>query len=258
MKNKLENSLKNSFAMSNIQTDQHHFQTVVAVAHNELSKKEKRKRIKFSAFLVSQIKFTAWKIWMVQGLILVVLCSVLSACFGDLFLSRPQHIAILLCGSAIVVLMTAMPFIQRGLRYKMYEIEVATKFSSIKLLSAKLLIIGIGDAIMLSSVLLLALFKTTLTIGTIALYLMLPFLVLTSVCLYVLGHVPVHRFSLYCGSGCAAIFLIVAGFRYLYPEIVKQTFSVSWSLICIALVMFCVYQLRYIMRHSTYAEAQFA
>lgn len=258
MKSKLDHRIKASLSGSAIYPDENHLSKVITLAHLECTKKGKGRRMNSAGFLLSQIKYTAWKIWLVQGLILIVLCMALSACFGTSFINISQHVAVLLCGSAILVLMTAIPFIQRGLRYQMHEIEAAAMFSSAKLLAAKLLIIGIGDSVMLGCVLLLVLFKTTTNIGTAFLYLMLPFLTVTSAFLYLLGHVPAHRFSGYCGCIGAVVFMIVSGLSYLNPAITKMTFSVSWGFVYFILAIFCIYQLHYIMRRSSYTEVQFS
>lgn len=256
MNSKFENSLKASLRRPEAHPGCHDLEKVTAAAEKIFVKKRSRKRISFTAFLIRQMKYTAWKIWALQGLLLLVLCPVLFACFGSLLLSRPQHVAVLLSGSAILVLLTAIPFVQRGVRYKMCEVEAAAKFSSARLLAARLLVIGIGDSIMLGSVFLLALLKTTVSTGTAALCIMLPFLAVSSAYLYILGHIPVHRISVCCIGISAVVFLAIAALCYFYPDAAKQSFSLGWGLLCLVFTVFCIYQLHYILRRSSLPAMQ--
>lgn len=256
MNRKVEYQLKAGLSRSEAEVDPLHLQKVLAQCHTALDQKERPKGISFFEFLKGQVKYTAWKIWGVQGVFLVFLCALLSAGFGNALFSKPQHIAILLGSGGILVFMTAIPFVQRGLRYQMQEIEAATRFSSVKLLAARLLIIGMGDGLMLGSLLLLALFQTAIPLEMAVLCILLPFLAVTSGVLYVLGHLPARRFPLCCAGICVAVFLLILGLCSFLPPMGKNGISAAWGLLCIALTLFSIHQLSYLLKRAALSEIQ--
>lgn len=253
---KFENDLKDALNLSDIQINKTHLQQTLFLARQELRQKPNYKHIKFQTFFVSQIRFIGWKIWAMQGFLLVLLCSALSISFGNTFLHNQRYVVMILCSVAILVLMTAIPFIHRALRYKMHEIELSTYFSSIRLLVAKLLIISIGDIFMLSSILFLTVIKTSLNIGNVLLYLLLPFLAASCGCLYLIGHISAERFSSYCTGMCGLLFCGLVMLNRFYPIFFNSHFFDCWVIICFLLLFFCIHQFCYIIYRSPYAEMQ--
>lgn len=254
----IENDLKDALKSSNTQISEAHLKKTLLLTRQEMCRKSNRVRISFGTFLSLQIRFIGWKIWMVQGVMLTVVCSMLSISFGNILSHNQGHIAMLLSGIAILVLMMAIPFIHRALRYKMHETEAATYFSSIKLLTAKLLIIAVGDIFMLSGIFILTILKTQLNMGSVLLYLMLPFLLASYGCLYLIGHISAERFSSYCIGMCVILLGVVVLLNRFCPIFFYQSFSVGWMIICFILLLFCISQYRYIIYRSDYAEMQLA
>ena len=191
-KQNFRNLLRSTMQEVELPVRNEHLQKTISLAKNEWKERVVRPRITFSKFLAAQIKFVGWKIWLAQAI--VVLClSFLLVYLGDYILNNPRNGALLLCSISILVLMSAFPFIQRSVRYKMYEIETATRFSATKQLLAKLLIIGIGDISMLCSIVCVAIINTPLETKSILLYLLLPFLIASSGLLYLIGHTPIEK-----------------------------------------------------------------
>ena len=239
------NLLRSSMQDVEIPVRYEHLQKTISLAKNEWKKRVVRPRITFSKFLTTQIKFVGWKIWLAQAIVLLCL-SYLLVFFGDYILNNQRNVALLLCCISILVLMSAIPFIQRSIRYKTYEIETATRFSATKQLLAKLLIIGIGDISMLSS----------METKSILLYLLLPFLIASSGLLYLIGHTPIEKISQNSVVICMVLFLAFTILDKTYPIFYQQAFSLKWAAICIVLVLFCIYQIRYILYRSSYEEMQ--
>ena len=125
------NLLRSSMQDVEIPVRYEHLQKTISLAKNEWKKRVVRPRITFSKFLTTQIKFVGWKIWLAQAIVLLCL-SYLLVFFGDYILNNQRNVALLLCCISILVLMSAIPFIQRSIRYKTYEIETATRFSATK------------------------------------------------------------------------------------------------------------------------------
>lgn len=130
-----------------------------------------RCQLSFGGFMAKQVRFLAWKIWFLQGMVLALLCAVFFTVYGMRLNSMPdvlsgnvfdgmpggvsvewaeRFFARFLCGCSGVIAACAVPVLQRSIRYRMFEVERVTRFSVRGGLTAQLLFIGIGDAGMLA------------------------------------------------------------------------------------------------------------
>ncbi len=248
--------LRKSLQTDNITINRTHLQNTLSLLRQEQISKTSHERIKPNAFLALQIKFIGWKIWLLQGLVLAVLCYLLTVIFGEDLYQVKRYGAVSICSISIMVLMMAVPFIQRSLRYKMHESEMATYFSSIRLLIAKLLMIGIGDIFILNGILLLLVYKNYLSIGSALLYAIFPFLLTSWGIMYLLGHIPAQWFSHCCTLLCLVLYTCIALLNKFVPIFFQQTFSVEWTIVCLILLLLCLSQFRYIIHYSSYVQIQ--
>lgn len=248
--------LKKSLQTDNITISKTHLQHTLSLLRQEQISKTRHERIKLSTFLALQIKFIGWKIWLLQGLVLAVLCYFLTVIFGEDLYKIKRYSPVSVCSISIMILMMAVPFIQRSLRYKMHENEMATYFSSVRLLIAKLLIIVIGDIFILNVILLLIVYKNYLNIGSALLYIIFPFLLTSWGIMYLLGHIPAQWFSHCCILLCLALYICIALLNRFVPIFFQQTFSKAWAIVCLVLLLLCLSQFRYIIYHSSYAQIQ--
>lgn len=253
-----EKKLTQSLHQPSIMVNEKHFENTLFLARLQACQKHKRERISFTRFLATQIKFIGWKVWTAQGIFLLIISGMLTGLYGRSYLGNQQHMARLLFCLSVLVFMTALPFVYRSVRYQMQEIEAATRFSSVKLLMAKLTIIGIGDLFILSGIFCITIEKTALQAGSAILYLGFPFLLASSGCLFMLGHFTSKQF--FVGSMGLCSFLILVSFTAFrhYEALFPYSFSVGWIVICALLIVFCVHQFRYILYHSPYTEMQIA
>ncbi|MBD5550504.1 MAG: hypothetical protein HDQ96_04915 [Lachnospiraceae bacterium] len=250
-----EKKLKRSLHQLPVIESREHFGNTLMLFGKEACERQKRKRISFAYFLSMQIRFIGWKIWGIQSLSLLLIGKMLFHLYGDL---RPQYMIKLLFCLSVLVFMTALPFIYRSVRWQMQEIEAAARFSSIKLLMAKLVVIGMGDIWILSGIFLTVLVKTPLRAESAIFYLCFPFLLTGSGCLFMLGHLSPGR-SLVGSMGlCSGLMLAFAFIPGRYEFVFQQSFSAGWIIICALLLAFCVYQFRYIIYRSAYMEMQVA
>ena len=233
-----------------------HLQQTRDLVRAELRKGSGGERIGFAAFLCRQIRFIGWKIWLAQALLLVAVSGFLAASLGEFFLNDPRFVAGLLCCLSVMVPMTALPFVHRSVHCRMHETEAATHFSAVRLLLAKLIIIGIGDLAMLAAFLGLAVLKTPLAGGAAILYLLIPFLLAACGLLYLLGHVPAKRFTRHSLGLCGLLLAAIAVLTQFYPGFYPQTFSPGWAAACLFAVIFGVRQCRRIAGRAAYAEMQ--
>lgn len=235
--------------------DDSRLQAATLLARREVCKKQMRKRTSFTYFLRRQIPLIGWKIWGMQCIFFLAVYGMLSD-FSD-YLKNPLHLAKLLFCLSIMVVMTALPLLYRSIRYRMQEVEAAAYFSSVKLLLARLIVIGIGDLSLLGSIFLTALAKTSLSADSAVIYLCLPFLLAGSGCLFMLGHFPPGRFLAGSLLFCSVLILLAAALPGQYALLFHPSFSAVRIVLCILLSVFCAHQFRYIIKSSSYEEMQF-
>lgn len=214
----------------------------IAAVRQACGNRKRRERTGFGEFLLLQIRFTGWKIWLLQAALLLAVGGLLSRIYGDSYGISRDKIPFLLCCSAVLIAMTVIPFLQRSLRCGMYEVEAAAKMSSGKLMASWIVLGGMGDGIGLCVLLFLTIRKTTLGCGSAVLYLAAPFLLAASVLFYLLGHLETRHF--FPGSVCAcAILLLVFGmFSKYYPAFYLQSFTAGWAVVCLCLLVFLARQ----------------
>ena len=234
---------------------ENHFEETILLVKEEARRKKKRERFSFLRFLIMQGKYIGWKIWGVQGMVLLII-SYLLTCFYHYRVS-PPFVAKLMFYLSVLVFMTALPFIYRSVRYQMQEIEAATRFSSVKLLMARLIIIFIGDVFMMSGIFFTTIIKTSLQADSILLYLCFPFLLVTAaVCLCW----DILRQNIFSPAVWDYAYFSLSLFAApgQYGALFQQSFSVRWLAVCLLLISFCIKQFYYITHHSCYTEMQIA
>lgn len=251
-----EKKLKKTLHRTSSMADNEHLESTILLARKEDLQRHAHERISFTRFLSIQIKFIGWKIWAAQGIILLIISSILTHTYGSYFFENPQFIARLLFCLSVLIIMTALPFIYRSVRYQMQEVEAATYFSSIKLLMAKLAVIGIGDIFMLIGIFITTIMKTSLQAENAILYLCVPFLFASSGCLFMLGHCTSKHFIAGSVGLCSFFILLCIAVPGHCRLIFQQSFSIGWMVVCAVLISFCIQQFHYILYHSSYTELQ--
>lgn len=255
MKNEmLKKQLKQVLQQSPSFTNERQLESILWLVRQEACQKQKRKRISFPQFLTKQITFMGWRLWITQGIFLCLIISMLSRFFG--YPMSPQTMAKLLFCLSVLVFITMIPYLYRCVRYQMQEIEAAARFSSTKLLMAKLIIIGIGDASILCGIFFTTILQTALPAAYTVLYLCLPFLLAGSGCMFLLNRCTPRHFLT--GSLLFCILLILGA--CMIPEYymfgLQRSFPVIWIMVCVLLSVFCIRQLRHITQGVSYTEMQ--
>lgn len=207
-----------------------------------------RERIGFTGFLLRQIRFNGWKIWLMQGVLLGLLRLVLTFTYGSLKVVNQEKIPLLLCCISVLIVMTAVPFLWRSLRYRMFETEIATRMSMGRLTGAWLVLAGLGDAAVLSCVFWYTVRSTAISRSGAVLYLLVPFLLAAAGLCYLLGHVRPERFCAGSAGMCAALLLLFLAAGEYCPVVFRQNFSLGWGGICLCLLAFGARQCRFIQK----------
>lgn len=221
-----------------------------------LEEKRARRRIGFTAFLKRQVHFIGWKIWLLQGGFLLLLYCLFMHSVSDFSVGNIRYTAYFLCCLSVLVILSAAPAFYRCVRYAMYEIELVSRFSIIKLLLAKILVIGIGDIVLLAALLWITVFSTNMLAGSALLYILLPGLVSGAGFLYLLGHVPAERLQTGSIGLGGILFFIFFLLKEFCPLFFIQTFSVGWAAVCLTLLFICGWQFHYLLHDSAYAKVQ--
>lgn len=250
----LEKELKHTLRESPVLPDESRLKNTRFLAGQELLKRQNRTRISFARFLQRQIPYIGWKIWGIQAIVLLLAAGIFSA--SSDYLKSPRRLIKLLLCLSVAVFMTTLPLLYRSARYRMQETEAASRFSSAKLLLARLTLIGAGDIALLSGIFLAVMVKISLPKSLTLLYLCFPFLLAGSGCLFMLGHLPPRTF--FAGSLLFCTFIMLA--FLLLPEacvlFLQQASHTAGAALCVLLFVFCAEQLRCILHASAYAEMQ--
>lgn len=249
-----EQELRHALHQTSSLPNDAHLHATISLVEKEVCLRQQRRRITFSRFLAKQIGFTWRNLWIVQGISLIILRILFSRFYSDSI--TPLYLIKLLACLSILIFMSALPLLYRSARYQMQEVEAASRFSGVKLLLARLIVIGIGDACLLTSLFLTTILKTILPADSAAFCLCFPFLLAGGGCLYLLGHFPPKQF--FAGSLLLCSFLAVAfGITPWQDTFLYQPSLTAVRVILCALPFaFCVQQLRYLMKGSSYEEMQ--
>lgn len=220
------------------------------LARREVQLRRSRRRIRFGALLGMELHFQGWRHLLIQGMYLLLSFGIIRHTDPKLLLSSPGYtVKLLLCLCAGGYLLS-LPYLCRSLRFRMGEIEAAAYFSSIRLLMARLLLVGLGDLGMLGG-LFLAVWGL-LPPASALMCLLLPFLLYSGAGLFLLGHFPA-RFLLPVSALICLISLFLPS-ALLHPGAAP---SLPLSILaCILPAYFCARQLHYLLYRSPYTQLQ--
>lgn len=219
----------------------------ISLANSEYEKHRSRERIGYVEFLFQQIPFMGRRIWIFQGLILILMWLLLTTIFQEDFkYIAARHLPDLLCLFAIFITMTGLPFLCRSYRYKMQEVETASFMSMSGLLSARLIVIGLGDGIFLLAVSLVTFSKVSISTALVIFYLLLPFLVSCCGCIFILRSSR-SRYNVF---ACEFFCLLILSLQFLFHTSVPQAYHraalTGWVVLSVffaAVLAFQIYKL---------------
>lgn len=252
----LEAQLKTALHKAAFPVRPAHFQETLSLVSDELRKHPARKRLSYWEFLGTQVRFIGWKIWLFQALTLLLL-GCLSYSLRQSFLDSPRSAGLLLSCCSLLISMTALPFLHRSRRYRMCEVEMAARFSIIKQLGARLLILSIGDFAMLCSLFCFTLAKTALPRSSVFLYLLLPYLTATSGMLYLIRHTPSVKWAQNSVLVCGSLFLLFSLLTAPSPLSLPEPSSPVWGIACLVMAACCLRQTHFIFAPNSLEKIQF-
>lgn len=231
LRSKLQTELKNQ---PDLQIAEQHLTQTMRETRIAYRSRRQGERIRYIAFLLRQVRFVGAAVWMFQGFLL--LCAFWLFRFADMRTVSnfdPRHLPVLLGCFAVFVSVTSIPFIGRSIQYRMLEMEMVTRISISKLLLTRIFIIGIGNVLLLTVSFLLVRTKTEFGTESVALYLLLPYLIASCGCLFI----QTYAHSWYQGFVSTAFFFsLIALLLVLYktaPVIYEQASIGVWGGLCV-------------------------
>lgn len=114
-----------------------HLEETIRLSRKAYAARRKMRRLGAAELVMGQLRFVARPVWLLQGILLICICVLVSLNRG----------AASLC--AVLVAMTALPFCGRSRKYKMQEIEATARLSRARQLLARLAAIALGDLVCL-------------------------------------------------------------------------------------------------------------
>lgn len=246
----LKNRLRACFAGQEAGKNTAAYQQTLLLAKREAQQKAERRRTGFGRFLLWHMKHAGGRIWPAQSGILACLGVMLLRIYDVPYLCTQRRISILLCCLAVLIFMTAIPVVCRSSRYKMLEIEAASRNSAVRLFLAEMLVIAIGDTVMLGTVAGITAIKASYSISSAVLYVGFPFLAMCCAAMALLRYAEIGKIPGYCGAMSAFGFGMILLMNKCYPACYEKTLSAGGAGVCMVLIFLCVYQLKKIMEHS--------
>lgn len=197
---------------------------LLALCRAEYGSRPHRRRAGRWELVRSQLRFIALPVWALQGALLILICLVLGA-------AAPDEELIPACASiaAELAALTLLPFHNRAARHGMREIEAAARFNSAHIMLARLVAVGIGDAVCISAIALLS----GGAAGEVLILVVMPFLLTGALSLAVLEHAGESAVLVSAGMGA----VLAAAYWMLAERFTKGLLSLSppvAAIICLA------------------------
>lgn len=254
MTSKMERYLKDSFQNENISENVVHKEKVQCLVGEELSNKNIIGRISYLNFVFRMIRFISPKIWFVQGICFILLSLWLLAGGRELANIEIVYASKMLCLYTACIPFVSVPFLYRSIQYNMQEIEMAASFSYVQQLMMKLLMIAVGDIVMLIGGIIVGAKAFHLDVLSALLYVTFPFLLISSILLFITVHVPANRMILSCCILFATMLFILNRLMHMYPVLFTYQFNWISFLLCVVLVVLISLQLQKLWDNTVYQE----
>lgn len=209
-------------------------------------------RCSFLRLLLVQIRLGAGKIWFFQVGMLILLCGPIKAIYQDQMKELViRHLPFAMVSFGLLLVMLSIPWIYRSIHYKMLEIECAARFSLGNLILARLLILGMGDAVILAAVLGGFCIDGDIIVKNTLLWGMISFLTGAVVLTALIAKGLLNQLYLFYGGFFLAFLAVFWRIDTIAPRITEQACSSGFSpgrILCAALVVLLYKEIRKIRK----------
>ena len=233
-----KNHWNSLFAIEQNTAYEAHMQDTIKLVQAQAAKRNPsvKPALSFAGLVAKQLKFLAWKIWLFQGMVLALLCTVFFLTYTVNFnIGDGNSLPKFLCGCSSVIVICSIPILKRSSAYKMFELEQSTHFAVGGNLLSQLLFIGIGDFCMLT-VLVFVVGMYGLTIPVIFISLIIPFLTAAISCLMLWTRTSPDSFQ----TAGVALCLLTSLFGYKIVDLLDQLNPTTQFILCAGYLLFCI------------------
>ncbi|MBC9785803.1 hypothetical protein H1S01_15060 [Heliobacterium chlorum] len=167
--------------------DPAHLRQTIQLAQKELNRARIYGKITFWELLAGQIRYISPYIWIAQAALLVLVFSLLPhlSRIGD---AQQTAMAVLSTSSPLLALV-AVPELGKSLHYQMWEMEMACRFNLQKLILLRLILFGVADLIVITTLLLFSSTHSPVSLIHLGMYILVPFTMANSLYLFILRKV---------------------------------------------------------------------
>lgn len=180
------------------------------------------------AFLFSQMSYIRKWVWCVSFLVFIV------AILGVAFV--PNTVLWLLSALTPLLALTVVSESGRSERYKMAELELATRFSLRSVTFARLTILGLLNLLIFGIFLFLGVWNDTATPLAVGLYIVTPFLFTSFTGLYIVRKFKGQEAMYICVSTSVGISVFLFSSHNIIPLLYEEQCLILWMIVAIILL----------------------
>ena len=159
---------------------------IMEISKGERLAERKRERTDFTAFLIRQIPFIGWKMWSIQALVMI---TAVVFFYGTdrravdvTWLFTGKRLAFLVGALGTVMAMIGIPYVMQSFRYRMYEMEKASKNGFARMLFGRMIVLSVGDLITVLLCMFVVSSKNYASAGMVLLWYLVPLFLTGSFC----------------------------------------------------------------------------
>lgn len=249
---RLEEEISSALQNRMPEISENHLKQTILLTEEVYRKHGAKERIGFGGLVLRQFRFIGWKMWLVQGLGLLVFIRVIRILFQQEFMDV-RHISYILCLASIMISWAVVPMIGRSIRYGMFEVENTAFYSCGKLLLAQLLVIEGGGLAVLGSIFWFMTTRYLYQVSELVFSLFLPLLAVTGLFLYLVRRGRIGAIVKYCNiAGGIVIAVIILMGRKGICNLMELPKAGGW-LACGLCLAVCIIQIRKIWCRNGFA-----
>jgi len=229
-----------------------HIEETIMLAQRAYLGRRRMQHVSTFEMIVNQFRFIAPPVWLLQGAVLLCMSFLMRYAMAS---KQPTNSMLtLLSISSIFIAMTMLPFYGRSRKHKMREIESVTRVSLSRMILAKLCVIGIGDVICLSVVILITLGK--IDAPTLLIYMAIPFLLTCAGSLSIMNRAK-ESYGIYIsvgfGVGLSTIYWTLA--MRTGDNLIRMSEGLA-ALVCVFLILILILECRRLLRQMPSPDLQ--
>lgn len=216
----------------------------IALSKRVLMDREKEKEAGMPAFIFGQMRFISKGTWVIKAFVFLGLFfAVYVVCPGN-GKGAEQMMAL----AASLLVLTAMPEIWKNIRYRALDVESCTRFGLKKAYLARFLLLGMADLLMATFFVLCTNRRISSSFYQIALWLLVPYNSMLSVCLSVMafGKKGSESMAEACGALWMAVVFWLTGYWHIYEKV--QLFM--WGILLLLSYAYIIFVIGRIMKNA--------